>query len=168
MASITNFISNFKGGTRRNRFLVSASWPSGVPNNLSTYHILSATMPPSDLGRVSIPHRGRVIHYAGDRSYRDWDIAILDDTEKALWNSFQEWHKQINSHVSNIHSASSDAFRDLKTDWTIKHLDLNGSILKTMTLKGCFPALVGGIEFDMNSQIYNTFSVKLSYDYFTG
>jgi len=47
-------------------------------------------------------------------------------------------------------------------------LDLNGSILKTMTLKGCFPALVGGIEFDMNSQIYNTFSVKLSYDYFTG
>jgi hypothetical protein len=37
-----------------------------------------------------------------------------------------------------------------------------------MILKGCFPALIGPVEFDMSSQIYNTFSVKLSYDFFTG
>jgi hypothetical protein len=168
MASITNFISNFKGGTRRNRFLVTAQWPTGVVNNVATYHILSASMPPSALGRISIPHRGRLVHYAGDREYADWDIAILDDTNKTLWGSFQQWHKKLNEHAANTHSSSTDAFRDLKTDWVIKHLDANGNALKQMTLKGCFPNIVGGIEFDMNSQIYNTFSVKLSYDYFIG
>jgi len=169
MASITNFISNFNGGTRKNRFIVTATWPSDVVSRITTYHIQSATMPPSIIGTIAIPYRGREAYYAGDRQYAPWDIVILDDTgNKSLWHPFHQWHKLINKHYENTHSFSNDSFRSAKTNWIVEHLDLNGNPIKEIELVGCWPMSVTPISFNMNSNVYNSFGVRLSYDYFRG
>lgn len=168
MPSITNFTSNFKGGTRKNRFLVEAVWPSGVGSPIATYHVLAATLPSSTLGRVTFPYRGRQVHFAGDREYEDWEISVLDDSpvQGTLWRAFQEWHKKINGHASNTHSANDESFTNLKQPWIVRQKDLNGNTIKNMRLIGCYPSIVGPIDFDMGSQVYNTFVVKMAYDYF--
>jgi len=169
MASITDFISAFKGGTRKNRFIVTGTWPSNVINNTTTYHIVSASLPSSDLGVVSVPHRGRFANFAGDRTYEPWDITVLDDTNTSLWHSFHQWQKLINEHVSNQRSSTlTDSFSDAKRNWTVKHLDQNGNELKVMTLVGCWPVIVNPIDFTMTQNGYNTFGVQINYDYFTG
>lgn len=167
MPSITNFIQNFSGGTRRNRFRVTGSWPRNVPFAITTFHILSATMPPSVLGMVTIPFRGRELNMAGDREYLPWDILILDDTGvENLWKSFQTWQKLINDHEENVHDYDDDSFKDTKSNWLIEHLDLNGNVIKSINLYGCWPATITPIEFNMKENTYNTFGVRLNYDRF--
>jgi hypothetical protein len=172
MASITDFIQNFKGGTRKNRFAVTGIWPdlvkSGGYDYDTTYHILATTLPPSYLGNVTIPYRGREANYAGDRIYDAWDIIILDDTtDNILWESFHKWQKIMNDHISNTHSFNDDTFRKAKKNWKVQHLGLDGNVLKTMNLVGCWPVTVTPISFNMTQNVYNSFAVKLSYDYFT-
>jgi len=168
MPSIKNFINNFKGGTRKNRFRVNGSWPSNVPYSVTTFHILSATLPPSVLGMVTVPFRGRELNMAGDREYLPWDILILDDTgSNNLWKSFQTWQKLINDHEDNIHNyGADDSFNNAKAFWTVEHLDMNGNVLKTINLNGCWPATITPIEFNMKENTYNTFGVRLNYDFF--
>ena len=94
--SVQNFITNFNGGTRKNRFRVSCNIPGftiptppagestdrkpeavtsaneGVPNNLGAFddfHVLAAAMPASILTTNPIDFRGRKILYPGDRIY---------------------------------------------------------------------------------------------------
>jgi hypothetical protein len=168
--TLSQFISNFKGGTRRNRFLITGTWPAGSVNATTTFHILTANLPASNLGMVTVPWRGREINFAGDRQYDPWEIIVLDDTgaNVNLWKSFHQWQKSINDHRSNTHTASNDAFNTLKTDWRVQHLNLNGSVIKTMLLKGCWPALVGPVQFNMKENTFNTFAVRMNYDYYTG
>lgn len=168
--TLSQFISNFKGGTRRNRFLITGSWPTGVANTTTTFHILTASLPPSNLGMVTVPFRGREVNFAGDRQYDPWEILVLDDTgaDVNLWKSFHKWQKLINDHLTNTNTAANDSFTSLKKEWRVDHLDLNGTIIKTMILKGCWPALVGPVQFNMKENTFNTFGVRMNYDYYTG
>ncbi len=93
--SVQNFIRNFSGGTRKNRFRVSCSMPSftlppsapsppdttpsvvgsAVPGGIATtggfddFHVLAAAMPASILTTNPIDFQGRKILYPGDRIY---------------------------------------------------------------------------------------------------
>jgi hypothetical protein len=108
------------------------------------------------------------LNLAGDREYLPWDILILDDTgSNNLWKSFHTWHKRINDHENNTHNFGvDDSFKDIKTFWTVQHLDMNGNVIKTIELNGCWPATITPIEFNMKENTYNTFGVRLNYDFF--
>ena len=94
--SVQNFITNFNGGTRKNRFRVSCNIPGftiptppagestdrkpeavtsaaeGLPSSLGgfdDFHVLAAAMPASILTTNPIDFRGRKILYPGDRIY---------------------------------------------------------------------------------------------------
>ena len=94
--SVQNFITNFNGGTRKNRFRVSCNIPGftiptppagestdrkpeavtsaneGFPSNsggFDDFHVLAAAMPASILTTNPIDFRGRKILYPGDRIY---------------------------------------------------------------------------------------------------
>jgi hypothetical protein len=116
------------------------------------------------------------LHIPGDREYGPWSITVYDDVEvstsaegsapKNLWSLFSDWQNSINSHTQNITDVASP-YLDYKKDWTIEHLDLNGSDtpLKKFVLKGCWPSRVGDIDFNMTRRNFiNTFSVVLIYD----
>jgi hypothetical protein len=173
---ISAFISNFRGGFRPNRFIVNGS--IGSTENTTKFHILSATIPGSKINTMSIPYRGRFFKMPGNREYGAWEITVLDDVEKdsgkKLWDDFHEWSENFNSHETNLSKFTSGfgALTKENTDgkgmnnWTIKQLDIDGNISKTVVLSNCWPSKVGQIalSMDKNDELV-TFPVTMQYQY---
>lgn len=172
--NIDNFINGFRGGTRKNRFKVEGTFPSGIAgsNEKLQYHVLSASLPNSTLGIVNFPYRGRLIPYVGDRTYEPWDILVLDDRGAGLYKAFQAWSEKINNQASNEHAygandswfqGTADAIQN--SSWKINQLDLGGSSIKTITLRSCWPGFISPLQFNMADTGFNSFAVRLNYNY---
>jgi hypothetical protein len=52
-----------------------------------------------------------------------------------------------------------------KVSWTVRHLDLNGGVLKTFILNGLWPRSINEVSFNMaRPNVINTFNVVFVYD----
>jgi hypothetical protein len=172
--SIQTFKQNFNGGTRQNRFTVplDEAFPSVIDftPNIATEQlkIVSASLPQASVGTISVPYRGRVLNFAGDREYQPWSITVYDDNNSQnLWQAFHSWKEALDGHVTHEVKDADFAYEKLKTNWVVQHLDLNGgNILRQIKLVGCWPEQVGGISLAMNQTDQALFQVSLRYDYF--
>ena len=172
---ISHFKSNFNGGTRANRFLVTGEIGAGNEGSASTkrtFHVRSTFIPP--ITNITLTHSayGRKLNIPGDREYSPWQLTIYDDLDSSgsgssvtnLWKEFSNWSNDINSHEKNTSSITSPHLQ-YKRDWQIQHLDLDGVVIKTFYLNGCWPKNVSNIDFNMTRKNFlNTFSVILLYD----
>ena len=71
--SIDEFKKAFRGGTRSNRFSVTATWPQnlGASNSFemtrkTTFKITSTSMPDATVTTIPVNYRGRKIQFAGE------------------------------------------------------------------------------------------------------
>jgi hypothetical protein len=171
--AISSFIGGFRGGTRKNRFKVSGTFPGGTAETKLNFHVLSASLPNSTLGIVNFPYRGRLIPYVGDRSYEPWDILVLDDRgADGLYKQFVDWSEKINSQAGNIHSmgATDNWFSTgnqliQNGTWSIEQLDLDEASIKKITLQGCWPGFISPLQFNMAETGFNSFAVRLNYNF---
>lgn len=171
--SISSFKDAFQGGTRSNRFLVEGTipQPSGGPAEFSKFHITLTTIPSVSSQRIQYEYFGRKAYYPGEKQYGPWSVNVIDDTGTGnMWRVFSRWHNWINDHVSN-QSYIVAGPNDYKTDFTIRHLTLNGEESpndhKKFILKGCWPKTIEPIQFNMGQpSSYVKFSVIFVCDYF--
>lgn len=184
--TISDFKSGFNGGTRANRFSVDITWPTGLSTTLpatTTYHIVAAKLPEAELGSISIPYRGRVAHYAGDRDYRPWSITVLDDinpgtgtNKNASWLAFQSWSNLLSSHINNKPKDQTYAEGNTLKTLTFNQLrdpsfGTSGSptsgYYRKINLFHAWPSEVGQIGLDMGEGgSLVAFTVTFSYDYY--
>ena len=167
--SISSFTTAFKGGFRKNRFLVTGRFPDDTTDSPKLeFHVLAASLPSANLGIVNFPYRGRLIPYIGDRTYEPWIFQVLDDRGSGLYKKFHDWSEKINNHDTNEHAyEDDDSFEEaLSVDkWTIQQLDLSGNETKTITIQQCWPSYISPLEFNMAETGFNSFAVKLRYNY---
>ena len=183
--SINDFINNFKGGTRLNRFIVTGNIGPGIQqtnNRVTPYHIRSATLPESAVGPLAINHRGRTVTYPGDRTYLPWQITVLDDHDGTatgnggssnLHKMFHDWQSQINNHVSNKtdYPQGSNPSSLFASSWNVQQLQTNGDNAlsgRTFTLFNVWPIGVGPIVLDMSQDnVLSSFAVTIVYSHYT-
>ena len=174
---ISDFKSGFLGGTRANRFNVEITWPAAVTAKPTTviYHATAAKLPEAELGSISIPYRGRVAHYAGDRDYKPWTVTFIDDTgTNASWLAFHQWANLLSSHVNNTVSNPTYANGVNLCNITFNQLNDPGSgagtghtTIRQIILKHAWPSEVGQIGLDMGEGgSLVSFSVTFTYDYY--
>jgi hypothetical protein len=183
--TISDFKNGFNGGTRANRFSIKFNWPAAVEAsdvNL-TYHAVAAKLPEGELGSISIPYRGRVAHFAGDRDYKPWTVTIIDDTgNNESWSLFHKWSNLLNSHATN--KSLDPTFAANGSNLLLKTIEVNQlshslgiedqspntaghGVLRKITLKHAWPSEVGQIGFDMGEGgSLVSFTVTFSYDYY--
>jgi hypothetical protein len=186
--NLDNFRSAFRGGTRQNRFRVSGDifteaggesdmkQITGSPNG--NLLIKAAQFPPSTLGIIPVPFRGRIAKVVGDRQYMEWPIVIYDTTD-ATYRRFQEWSEAANRHVSNNQPFVWDDTKNVLTKWTVEHLSSKGDVsganyddagtevLKTVELVNCWPVEIGSIDLSYDAMdTVVEFPVTIAYDYF--
>jgi hypothetical protein len=187
--SITDFITQFGGGTRLNRFKITGKLGNIVTNtpntNLAdgggTYYIRSASIPGSQVGGIPVNYRGRTVVYPGDRIYSPWNIIVLDENPNSsgginLYKAFHQWSENINSHVFNTTANPNDPSAQFSnrlasntgSAWTVEQLDTNGAAtIRKFLLHNCWPIAVGPIELDMGQDnTIATFSVTMIYSHF--
>lgn len=166
--SIIAFKDSFNGGTRANRFIVRPFWPDGVnvTQDEAQFKIISASLPAAVVNTISVPYRGRLINFAGDRQYSPWTVGVYDDNNSAnLWRAFQRWKELLDGHYTHKVAKNDFSYRTLQTTWQIDQLSLNGeNFIRRITLYKCWPSVVGEINLNMGDVNFVSFTVQLTYD----
>lgn len=177
-SNVSQFLQTIGQGVKPNMFLIDIQFPASIAlqtedQNLTNILCKSAALPGSNLGVIEVPFRGRTVKIAGDRTFDTWTTTFFNDKDFKLRAFFEQWANSINTHEGN----TAPLFKPNVDDGYMAHLGVkqlekdgseDGSILRTYTLKYCFPTNVSQIElaYDSNDQI-EEFTVEWQYSYFT-
>lgn len=170
MANINEFKSRLKGGgARANQFKVTLPFPTyagGTDDTGDLSFLCTATgIPGQDITATTVMFRGRELKLAGDsRTFGDWTISVLNDTDFKLYRAFEKWMNAINNLTSNQGLTNPLHYQ---VDGIIDHLDRDGNSIKTYTLRGAFPNSLDGIALSYSTNnALESFDVTLSYQWF--
>jgi hypothetical protein len=169
MANINDFKAKLAGGgARPNQFKVTMPFPgyAQVGGEIEELAFLCKVtqLPAMTVGMVTVPFRGRQIKIAGDRTFADWTITVINDTNFKLRNAFERWSNGINN-MTDGEGLTNPA--DYQVDAFVDQLDRNGATLKSYTLRGAYPMEVAAIELDYgNNDTIEEFQVTFNYQYF--
>lgn len=172
--SIGNFITNFNGGTRPNRFRITFSKKPSVPGSFTQTGLdgilaLSSSLPESLIGTIPIPFRGRVYKFPGDRDYLPWNITLIDDTgfSGSIYDFWHGWSSLFNGHYDNI--SSSRDYEDIYATIVVEHLDhVSSATLKKFELNNCWPMQIGPLELNSaNANQLSTFTCQIAYSHYS-
>jgi hypothetical protein len=164
---VDDFKSKLRGGgARPNLFKATINFP-GYANGdaeLTSFLCETAQLPGSTMGTVIVPFRGRQLKMAGDRTFAEWTVSIINDTDFAIRNSMERWMNGMNANSANTGLTSPIAY---ETDLRIEQLDRDGSSLKEYILRGAFPSDLSAIDlsYASNDEI-ERFQVTFQYQYF--
>ena len=169
MANINDFKAKLAGGgVRANQFKVTMPFPgyAQVGGEIEELAFLCkiTQLPAMTVGFITVPFRGRQIKIAGDRTFADWTITVINDTNFKLRNAFERWSNGINN-MTDGEGLTNPA--DYQVDAFIDHLDRNGNTIKSYTLRGLFPISISeiGLSYAPTTDV-ETFGVTFRYQFF--
>lgn len=121
----------------------------------------ATSLPPAIVDSVPVGYFGREIKVAGDRTYPDWNVNVINDEDFAVRDLMERWSSYMNSAVENLRRDI-----DYKMSATITQYGKDGNELRVYEMVGIFPTAVGPIElsWDNKNQI-ETFDVTFAYDW---
>jgi len=169
--SVNQFRSQMSGdGARPNLFEVSMPFPAfSAPENAQqqmTFMCKSAQLPGSTLGVIPVQYFGRELKFAGNRTFVDWTVTILNDENFVIRNAFERWMNGINSHVLNIRNPAALTPSSYTVDGNVYQYGKNGNVIKNYKFVGLFPTDLTPIDLDWGSNdTIEEFSVTLSYQW---
>ena len=169
MANINDFKAKLAGGgARANQFKVVMPFPgyAQVGGEIEELAFLckATTIPAMTLGTVDIKFRGRSIKIAGDRTFADWSVTVINDTNFKVRNAFERWQNGINN-MSDNEGLTNPA--DYQVDAFVDQLDRNGNTVKSYTLRSLFPTSVGEIALSYDTvDAIEEFVVTFAYQFF--
>ncbi len=169
--SVNDFRSQMVGdGARPNLFEVSMPFPAfSAPGNAQqklTFMCKTAQLPGSTVGVVPVQYFGRELKFAGNRTFADWTLTVINDEDFLVRNAFERWMNGINSHNLNIRNPVALAPFGYTQDAEVYQYGKTGNILKKYKFIGVFPTDITPIDVDWGSNdTIEEFSVTLSYQW---
>lgn len=170
--NISSFKSNglVYGGARPSLFQVFLSVPTGIGiDNVSVdkfrFVCKTAELPESNLSSIDIPYFGRRIKVAGERSFNDWSVTIMNDEDFSVRSMFETWSNAMNRLVSNVRDPGVSA-EQYKTDLEVIQYGKDGGEIRSYQFVGAFPTAIGAIGLNWESaNSIEEFGVTFAYDY---
>ena len=161
--TIDKFKSRLTGGIARpNLFEVVLAFPDGtVDASVSDidpktrFLVKAAALPASNIAPISVPFRGRQLKIAGDRTFDEWTITVINDTDFAIRGSFERWMNsmsKVSDNAGNINPEdyTRDAFvyqlGRSAVDSASQSSDQNMPVLRTYKFYSIFPTNVSQID----------------------
>lgn len=155
--NVAEFRANMIGdGARPNLFSVSLTFPTivdggAVASQKTTFMAKSAQLPGSTVGIVPMYYFGRELKFAGNRTFTDWTLQIINDEDFAVRKALESWMNSINSHSGNIRNSGAMNPSSYSVDATVTQYGKTGDVLKTYKFVGMFPIDIAPIDLDWGS-----------------
>jgi hypothetical protein len=152
------------GGARQNLFQVRINNPANASGDLKTpFMVQAAQIPESTLGVIPVFYFGRQMKLAGDRTFGEWTVTVINDEDFLIRNAMEEWSNRINRLERNVRDINR-----YKSNATVIQYAKDGTPIREYKFNGIFPSVISPIELDWAStdQI-ESFQVTFSYDYWT-
>lgn len=153
------------GGARPNLFSVQLLNPINASGDLKLQFMAKATaLPESTLGSIEVGYYGRKIKLAGDRTFPEWEVTVINDEDFLIRNALENWSNAINRHQQNITDVNSPS--EYKSQAEVLHYGKNGTILRKYQFNGIFPTNIASIPLDWDTtDTIEEFSVTFQYDW---
>lgn len=158
------------GGARPSLFNVFLTVPVGIGIDLVSvdkfrFVCRAAEIPESTISNIEIPYFGRKIKVAGERSFADWSVTVMNDEDFSVRAMLEAWSNAINRMVANVRDPNLAA-EQYKADIEIVQYGKAGDILRSYMLVGAFPTQLSGISLSWDSQnAVEEFTTNFAYDY---
>ena len=153
------------GGARANLFKATINFPgyAGGNSELTSFLCKGAQLPGSVVGQIDVPFRGRTLKVAGDRTFENWTVTIINDENFTIRNSFERWMNGINQHKQGEGLINP---RDYQSDLFIDQLSRDDSVTKSIKIAGAFPVNIAPIELSYDTvDAIEEFTVEFAYQY---
>lgn len=161
--SINEFKSQLTGGgARAALFQVQITNPIlGGADFKIPFMVKAAEIPESTTGSFTVPYFGRLVKYAGDRTFPSWTVTIINDEDFAVRNAMEAWSNSINTHITNFRTTPIN----YKADAQVFQYGKDGSVLREYTFEGLFPTTIASIPLAWAEQdVIEDFNVTFEYD----
>jgi hypothetical protein len=128
--------------------------------------VKTAALPGSTLGMVTVPYFGREVKVAGNRTFADWSVTILNDEDFAIRNSMESWVRGINENVTNLRATTARTSQQYGVDATVTQFSKAGQRIKRYRFVGMFPTDISQIDLDWGSNdTIEEYTVNFAYQY---
>lgn len=157
------------GGAKPSLFQVQISNPVNSIADLKTpFMVKASSLPSSTLGMIEVPYFGRKVKIAGDRTFEEWSVTIINDEDFLVRNAMEQWMNAINSHEGNIREFGAASPNLYKSQAQITQFSKTGVPVREYSFNGLFPTSISAIETNWETvdQI-EEFTVTFQYDYWT-
>lgn len=155
------------GGARNTLFQVQIQNPAnGAADIKVPFMVRAAQLPASDLGVIEVPYFGRKIKLAGDRTFAEWTVTVINDEDFLVRNAMEQWSNQINSLRGNLRTFGGASPSLYKANAQVTQFSKTGVPIRTYTFNGIFPQTITAIDLDWNAtdQI-EEFQITFQYDW---
>lgn len=157
-------------GARPNLFEITLQIPQIVnPGNASqklTFMARTAQLPGSTVGVVSLQYFGREVKLAGNRTFADWTITVINDEDFAVRKGFEKWMNALNQHRLNRRNSSFGSATSYTTDAFVRQYGKTGNKIKEYKFIGMFPNDITPIDLDWSANdTIEEYSVTLQYQW---
>lgn len=155
------------GGARNSLFQVTIQNPAnGVADIKVPFLVKAAQIPASTLGTIEVPYFGRKIRLAGDRTFADWTVTVINDEDFLIRNAMEQWSNQIQSLQGNLRTFGGASPSLYKAQAQVTQFSKTGVPIRTYSFTGIYPSNIAPIELDWNStDAIEEFQVTFQYDY---
>jgi len=170
--NVAAFRSNMVGdGARPNLFQVNLTFPTilntvSAPSRKISFMARAAQLPGSSIGTVPVYYFGRELKFAGNRTFADWTLQIINDEDFSIRNALEVWMNNVNSHAGNVRSSAALNPTSYTSDADVTQYGKSGDGIKTYSFVGMFPIDVAPIDLDWSSNdTIEEYSVTFAYQY---
>lgn len=155
------------GGARNSLFQVQFNNPVNSGADVKqTFMCRTAQIPDSTLGVIEVPYFGRRMKLAGDRTFGDWTVTVINDEDFLVRNALEEWSNALNSLQGNVRTLGSASPLLYKTTAEVTQFSKTGVPIRVYKFNGMFPSVISPIDLDWGAtdQI-EEFQVTFQYDW---
>lgn len=163
--SINEFYSALEfGGSRSNLFDVIITWPGGELPEIN-FMARATQIPGATLNTVTQPYFGRELKFAGNRTFEDWTVTIINDEDYLIRDGLERWSEALNGFESNVRDPARLQTSQYKGTGTVNHYGKTGNILRTYEIRGILPTAIAPIQLDWGNDEIVNFDTTFSMDY---
>ena len=175
MASGFN-ITNFKGqgltygGARPSLFEVYLTIPPFVAADSGSdtkfrFTCRGAQLPAATIGTIEVGYFGRMIKLAGDRTFTDWTVNVMNDKDFLVRAMFEKWSNALNSLEANQRQKYTTE-DDYKATMSVRQYSKDGNVIRSYDVIGAYPETIDAIDLNWETQgQIEQFGVTFAYDY---
>ena len=153
------------GGARPSLFKATVNFPTFVDANveLTSFLCKQASIPGSTVGAIEVGFRGRKLKMAGDRTFENLSLTIINDADYDVRKPFEQWMNGINGHQENTGLVDLNEY---SSDVVVEQLRKDGTTSKRYDYRGCFPISVAAIDLNYDTaDAIEEFTVELAVQY---
>ena len=129
------------------------------------FMIRATSIPGATIGAVTVPYFGREVKFAGNRTFADWTVTVINDENFKVRARLENWMSKINSHSGNQRASSKGLFGTA----TVKQLGkTSDTSIRSYVFENIFPVDLSEITLDWgDNDSIEEFTCTFAYDYWT-